>query len=175
MNKFASKNFCFETGGVICFTALVLVASANATAVELDLGDTVSGNVDMTLSYGATIRTENADKADLVPGFESGGLNYSSEARVPDKGDLASQVLRVTAEAGIEWENFGFIGSASYQYDTEIMSGDAIDPADGSDIPWDRCRRRLCRQRARFTRCLCLRIFRNRRIAFGDQSRQASD
>lgn len=117
-----------------------LASSGQAAALELSFGDDseLSGNLDFTLGYANLFRTEDAQQSDLVPGFASGGLNYSSEARVPDAGDLVSQVFSGTAELGLAWRNLGLVSSVAYKYDTEIMSGDSIDPYDGSERPWSK-------------------------------------
>lgn len=115
-----------------------MTAATTAQAFSFDLGDEVSGSLDITLGYANLYRTEDAQRSDLVPGFASGGLNYSSEARVPDSGDLISQVVSGTAELGLDWRNFGLVTSAAYKYDTEIMDGDTIDPYDGSSRAWSK-------------------------------------
>ena len=122
--------------GTILATALVL--SPSADAFELPYGDDseLSGNFNLSLGYGASWRTEDSDPADLVPGFESLGLNYSSEARVPEKGDMVSNVVTLLGEFDTAYKNYGFVGSVSYQHDNEIMNGDSIDSLTGEVGPW---------------------------------------
>jgi hypothetical protein len=117
---------------------VAMTAASTAQAFSFDMGDEVSGSLDITLGYANLFRTEDAQQSDLVPGFASGGLNYSSEARVPDSGDLVSQVLSATVEFSLDWRNYGLVTSTAYKYDTEIMNGDSIDPYDGSVRAWSK-------------------------------------
>lgn len=123
------------------FAALPLAIAVNVHAVELNFGDDseLSGNLDMTLGYAASIRAEDADTAAIDPANNLAGTyttpNYLSDARVPDAGDLVSNVFKATAELSLDWRNYGFVGSAAYQYDTEIMNDDAIDLA-GNSASW---------------------------------------
>lgn len=111
---------------------LGLSLSGQAAATELDFGpdSELSGNLDITLGYAASIRAEDADQASWAT-----APNFLSDARVPDSGDLISNVFKGTAELGLDWRNYGFVGSASYQYDTEIMDDDSIDFL-GNPAPW---------------------------------------
>lgn len=111
---------------------LPLMVAANVHAVQLDFGEDseLSGNLDMTLGYAASIRAEDANQADWAT-----APNFLSDARVPDSGDLISNVFKGSAELGLDWRNYGFVGSASYQYDTEIMDDDSIDFS-GNSAPW---------------------------------------
>ncbi len=119
-------------------TALPLALLPSANAFELPFGadSELSGSLSMSVGYAASVRTEDADRSDLVPGFASLGLNFASEARVPDKGDLVANVFNALAELDINYRNYGLVGSLSYQYDLEIMSGDSIDPLTGEKVSW---------------------------------------
>jgi len=121
---------------------LPLMVAANVHAIELDFGEDseLSGNLDMTLGYAASIRATDADAAavDTANNYANSLTatpNYLSDARVPDAGDLISNVFKGSAELGLDWRNYGFVGSASYQYDTEIMDDDSID-FNGNSAPW---------------------------------------
>ncbi|WP_432474668.1 DUF1302 domain-containing protein [Amphritea sp. HPY] len=120
---------------------LPLMVAANVHAIELDFGEDseLSGNLDMTLGYAASIRATDADAGALDTANNLAGAyttpNYLSDARVPDAGDLISNVFKGTAELDLGWRNYGFVGSASYQYDTEIMDDDSVD-LDGNSAPW---------------------------------------
>ena len=109
-------------------SAMHLAFLPSAVAMELPLGDEseLKGTLDVTLSYGAQWRTEDSQSADMFP--LNNGLNWMSEGRVPDRGDLVSNIFGVLMELGLDYRNYGFIGSVSYQYDHEIMNGDTINP-----------------------------------------------
>jgi len=118
------------------FTASMAMVTVSSHSIEFDtIGgiNELSGSMGVTLSYATGVRTENSDKADLTPGFTSGGLNYAAEGRVPDKGDMTSNVARLSIESSMNWRNYGFVGYATYQYDSEIMDDNAINPLDGSE------------------------------------------
>ena len=119
-------------------SALLLTGAIYAAAMapqvqafSFDLGEEVSGNLDITLGYANLFRTEDSDRSDwwdLTKTHSTdpnatryGGYNDLSERRVPDAGDLVSQVGSVTAELDLTWRNFGFVGAGSFKYDTEIM------------------------------------------------------
>ncbi|GGO79306.1 hypothetical protein GCM10011348_13260 [Marinobacterium nitratireducens] len=121
--------------------AVGLFHQAPVQAVELNFGDDseLTGNLDFTLGYATSFRATDADKSALDPANNLLGSyatpNYLSDARVPDAGDRISNVFKVIAEAGLQWRNYGFVGSVSYQYDTEIMDGDSVD-FNGDAAPW---------------------------------------
>ena len=121
--------------------AVCLAMASQAQALELDFGEDseLSGNLDMTLGYAASIRAQDADAAAIDPANNLLGTgatpNYLSDARVPDAGDLISNVFKVNAELSLDWRNYGLVSSVAYQYDTEIMDGDSIDFA-GNPAPW---------------------------------------
>jgi len=118
-----------------------ILHQAPAQAIALNFGDDseLTGNLDFTLGYATSFRATDADKAALDPANNLLGNyttpNYLSDARVPDAGDRISNVFKVITEAGLEWRNYGFVGSVSYQYDTEIMDADSVD-FNGDRAPW---------------------------------------
>lgn len=105
-------------------TALCCVLTTNAQASQLDFGDNseVSGSVNITLGYATSIRAQDADQDSWAT-----APNVASDMRVPDAGDVISNVFKVTAELGLDWRNYGFVGTLSYLYDTEIMNQDQAD------------------------------------------------
>ena len=127
--------------GAILAGAVGLTTANHAAAIELDFGadSELSGNLDMTLGYAASIRAQDADAAAIDPANNLLGTgvtpNYLSDARVPDAGDLISNVFKVNAELDLAWRNYGLVSSVAYQYDTEIMDDDSIDFA-GNSAPW---------------------------------------
>ena len=101
-----------------------LAAAAPAQAFNFDLGEEVSGSLDITLGYANEFRTEDSQAEDMTPDLATGsnrGANYLSEARTPNAGDMTSQVFSATFELGLDWRNFGLVSSVAAKYDTEIM------------------------------------------------------
>ncbi|MCU7891949.1 MAG: DUF1302 domain-containing protein [Candidatus Thiodiazotropha sp. (ex Ustalcina ferruginea)] len=125
--------------------AMLMTQTPSAAAFELNFGEDaeMSGNLDMTLGYAASWRTQDADRSDLTPGFLARGLNYTADARDPDAGDRLTNIAKATAELDLDWRNYGLVASASYQYDHEVMrSGNAVDiftgePRDSSEAAED--------------------------------------
>ncbi|MEY8199025.1 MAG: DUF1302 family protein, partial [Colwellia sp.] len=114
-------------------TALGCVLTTNAQATQLDFGDRseASGSVDITLGYATSIRAQDADQ-----GSWATAPNVASDMRVPDAGDVISNVFKATAELGLDWRNYGFVGTLSYLYDTEIMNQDQADIGLGNGSNW---------------------------------------
>ncbi|WP_372835619.1 DUF1302 domain-containing protein, partial [Pontibacterium sp.] len=118
-----------------------LVMGGPVQAFQLEFSDEseLAGSLDMTLGYAASIRAQDADSSALDPANNLTGTattpNYLSDARVPDAGDLISNVFKVNAELSLDWRNYGLVTSFAYQYDTEIMDGDTVNLA-GSSAPW---------------------------------------
>ncbi|MEH6577655.1 MAG: DUF1302 family protein [Amphritea sp.] len=104
--------------------AVCLIMASQAQAIQLDFDEDseLSGNLDITLGYAAAIRATDADRAGWVT-----APNVASDMRVPDAGDLISNVFKANAELGIDWRNYGLVSNFAYQYDTEIMDGDQAD------------------------------------------------
>ncbi len=126
----------------ITSASALLVTAVPANAVDLDFGEDseLSGKLDVTLGYATSFRAQDKDADPSAL-----GNNELSELRVPDKGDQISQVFSTTLELGLDWRNYGLVASGKYQYDTEIMNGDSIDPLDtvllggagtGASAPW---------------------------------------
>jgi hypothetical protein len=121
--------------GVFAAT-LSMLAAHQAQAMQLDFGEgsEISGSLDFTLGYATSYRASDAksearnplNSSVLNPGVGT-VPNFLSDNRVPDAGDRISNVFKGTAELGLEWQNFGFKGTAAYQYDSEIMDDDAVD------------------------------------------------
>ncbi|MFL1453160.1 DUF1302 domain-containing protein [Marinobacter sp. GN3S48] len=118
-----------------------LASVGQVQAMQFDFGSDseVSGKLDITLGYAASVRAEDAKPSALNPANNLLGTgttpNYLSDARVPEAGDLISNVFKATAELGLDWRNYGFAGSVTYQYDTEIMHDESVDFM-GNSAPW---------------------------------------
>ncbi|RDE24670.1 DUF1302 family protein [Motiliproteus coralliicola] len=109
----------------VASASVSLLTSGQAQAIDLnfDPESDWSGQLDVTLGYATSFRAQDRD-----PDIVGLGQNDLSELRVPDKGDRISQVFSAAFELGLDWRNYGLNASAVYQHDTEIMSGDSIDP-----------------------------------------------
>ncbi len=116
--------------------SVAMLVAGPASAVEIDFGEDSewSGKVDVTLGYAASIRAEDANSSAVNPATTD-APNFLSDARVPDSGDLISNVLKANAEVGLDWRNYGFVGNFAYQYDSEIMDQDSVD-FNGDSAPW---------------------------------------
>ncbi len=99
-------------------------------AVELDFGDTspVTGSIDFTLGYAGSVRATDANKEAIFKTLAMQGEqafypvpNMASDAAAPDAGDMISNLGKITTGINLYWENYGFVGSFTYQYDSEIM------------------------------------------------------
>ena len=109
---------------------LPLVIAANTHAMDLDFmgGSELTSTLDVTVGYATSFRTEDSDTdplAELTDVFGSPGLNATGEGRTPNAGDMLTNMVRATAELGMQWRNFGLVASANYQYDHEVMKDDA--------------------------------------------------
>ncbi|MGD8680539.1 MAG: DUF1302 domain-containing protein [Lysobacterales bacterium] len=140
-----------------CAIGLVLGAlgSMEAAAYEFSSGDW-SGNVDTTVSYGASWRLKDYELTDVgkqandpfafmydkatqrqVVGRwsangDDGILNY------PEQGDIISHAVKATVEAQVDWRNFGGFFRATAFYDFEnadkAVLSDAAKDRVGKDI-----------------------------------------
>ncbi len=99
---------------VMMAMSLMLTVS-QAAAFELPLGDEVTGNLNMTLGYGISARTEDAN-------IGAGAPNTIGEGYWKDAGDVVSHTGRISAELGLSWRNFGLVSNAAFLYDTEVMN-----------------------------------------------------
>ena len=108
-------------------TSLVLAWPAPARAIEFSAANgELNGNIDITLSAGATLRasdrdediigTENGGTAHSVNG-DDGNLNY-------DSGDLTSATGKVLYEAEFSYGWLSGFARGFYLYDNVIMNGD---------------------------------------------------
>ena len=114
-----------------------------------------TGNLDTTVSYGASWRATDSDPADnakaannpttfpsavSAAGGQVGRWSNNDDdpnLNYPDSGDLITNVFKITAEADIRWRNFGAFVRASGFYDFENADNDRL-----SDIAQDRVGRR---------------------------------
>ncbi len=140
-------------------SSAVAMALASGPALAIDFSSEsgeVYGTFDTTLSYGASWRAKDRTAEEVgksvnnpltfalpyeqqlaVPGRWSGNdddpnLNY------PDKGDLITNVAKITAEADIRWRNYGAFIRASGFYDfhnsDQSFISEVADERVGSDV-----------------------------------------
>ena len=114
---------------VVSTSALLMSNPTQALQIPFNENSEFSGKLDITVGYATAIRAE-----DRQPDPNALGKNELVEFRVPDKGDQFSNVYSAAIDFNLDWRNYGFVSSAAYQYDTEIMDGDAINPLSTSLI-----------------------------------------
>ena len=113
---------------------LVLVFASSAAAFPFRLGE-VRGNLDTTLSYGLSWRMEDRDndiigppKTDAYrltrPDGYALSQNYDDGNKNYDKGDLISNLAKITSELQLEYGNFGLFLRGSAFYDFENYDGE---------------------------------------------------
>jgi hypothetical protein len=130
--------------------ALLGAASAPVQAIEFSSGEW-SGNIDTTISYGASWRLKDYDPADVgkqannplvfqldklsqrdvigrwSANGDDGNLNY------PEKGDLISHLVKATIEFDVRFRNYGGFARVTGFYDFENADKDVL-----SDIAQER-------------------------------------
>jgi hypothetical protein len=111
---FRLRSCCLAVG-------VALAASSPAHAVTFDWGDW-SGSWDNTISYGISIRGEDAEArligrgnggTGYIGADDDGNLNWGS-------GDVFSNIVKGTSEIGIDNGQFGAFGRIKYWYDFEL-------------------------------------------------------
>ncbi len=99
---------------------LVMLCGTPAAAFQFELGE-LEGSLDSTVSYGMSWRMDDQDK-DII-GLREGGNAYSSNGDDGnlnyDKGDLFSNVTKITSELALDYDNFGLFVRGSAFYDFE--------------------------------------------------------
>ncbi len=118
------KNKC-RTGWLVYACLVALSIPKDAGALEIKLGDGLTGNFDTTVSFGGTVRTSGAD--DALIGRENGGtansVNGDNGNLNYDSGDLTSAVAKMTHELFLEAGPLSFFGRGFYFIDGEIIEG----------------------------------------------------
>jgi hypothetical protein len=123
--------------------ALFGTVSLPAQAIEFSSGEW-TGNLDTTVSYGASWRLKDFDPAnvgkqannplvftldkiaqrDVIGRWsangDDGNLNY------PDSGDLISHLVKVTMELDVQWRNYGGFARGTAFYDFENHNKDSL-------------------------------------------------
>lgn len=125
-----NKNLPFARKPLVTSLLAAMLISSSLQAVELDFGEEseLSGAINFTLGYAGSVRATDADKTSAFKTLALVGEqlfyplpNIASDAAAPDAGDMISNIGKATAEFSLDWRNYGFVGSVTYQYDNEIM------------------------------------------------------
>ena len=112
--------------------ALALAGSVTAAqAIEYNNGD-LNIQVANTFSYGISVRTEDRDKSQIMPGngaalgLETSGssFNYDDGTLNYDKGDIYSNAVRWSGDLEVNYRNYGAFFRARAYYDEAIMDRD---------------------------------------------------
>lgn len=144
-------------GSRLLLMSLLPLAIASANAAELSFADgAVSGRFDNTISYGAAVRTQGADKnlaaeTNGTTAFytELGTRNVKTQANkndgnsnFSDAGDLVSSTVKINSLLELTWENFGaqVSGFAFHDFaladieDSRGTSQDFLNSVDSNDV-----------------------------------------
>lgn len=110
--------------------AIALLGAAPAFALQFEMNNGLKANVDTTVSYGISVRTDKRDPA--LIGIANGGTSRSVNE---DDGDLNfdsskpfANIVKATMDAEIKWRNFGFFGRGSAYYDFDLHDSNKLGP-----------------------------------------------
>ena len=122
------RNSCRSLGFSRYVVPSFLAATASLSAVEFE-NDTVEGNLDTTLSFGASFRTTDADPDNI--GIANGGKRYSvngDDANLNYDTGLFSDVAKGTHDLELGFKNLPDLGlfmRGTYFIDFENIRGDS--------------------------------------------------
>ena len=110
--------------------AIALIGAAPAFALQFELPNGISANVDTTLSYGVAVRASGRDPTlvGIANGGTSRSVNEDDGNLNFDKGDLFANAIKATVDAELKWRNFGFFGRGTAFYDFELADSDKLGP-----------------------------------------------
>lgn len=114
---------------------LAMLCGTPAAAFQFDLGD-AKGSLDSTISYGMSWRMSDQDK-DII-GLQEGGNAFSSNGDDGnlnyDKGNLFSNIAKITSELALDYDNFGLFvrGSAFYDFENNDEDRERTQLSDGA-------------------------------------------
>ena len=121
--KFIMEQRKITAATIMVGSLLLMFTVSPAAAFRTQVGN-VDVTADITLGYGLSIATQDADPANLL-GFDWPAVqnNPSSKAMTTwtDSGDTVSSTFKTLAEIGLNYENFGLVSNLSWFYDMEIM------------------------------------------------------
>jgi len=126
-NPIARINGEFPATGRFALSAIAAVAMTTQ-AVEFE-NDVIEGNLDTTLSYGASLRTSDADPGNI--GMANGGTRYSvngDDANLNYDSGLFSNVAKGTHDLEVDFKNLQDVSlflRGTYFVDFENIRGDS--------------------------------------------------
>ncbi len=126
-NPIARINGEFPATGRFALSAIAAVAMTTQ-AVEFE-NDAIEGNLDTTLSYGASLRTSDADPGNI--GIANGGTRYSvngDDANLNYDSGLFSNVAKGTHDLEVDFKNLQDVSlflRGTYFVDFENIRGDS--------------------------------------------------
>jgi uncharacterized protein DUF1302 len=96
------------------FASLTLFTASVAHALQFELGNDVTLDVDTTVKYSLQMRVDDPNGANLSPG----AANYDDGNRNFEKYELTSNRFQVTSDVDLQWKDFGVFvrGRAFYDY-----------------------------------------------------------
>ncbi|HUJ01184.1 MAG TPA: DUF1302 domain-containing protein [Usitatibacter sp.] len=110
--------------------ALALLGAAPVHALQFSWDNGIDMNLDTTISYGVSVRTENPDPS--LIGIVNGGTSRSPNE---DNGDLNfkknrpfANLVKATSDLEIKYKNFGFFGRGTAYYDFDLHDSDKLGP-----------------------------------------------
>ncbi len=110
--------------------ALALLGTAPAHALQFSWDNGIDMNLDTTVSYGVSVRTESPD-ASLI-GIANGGTSRSTNE---DNGDLNfkknrpfANLVKATSDLEIKYRNFSFFGRGTAYYDFDLHDSNKLGP-----------------------------------------------
>ncbi|HUL97016.1 MAG TPA: DUF1302 domain-containing protein [Usitatibacter sp.] len=110
--------------------AVALTCAAPAYALQFEFDNGVRANVDTTVSYGISVRTESPDSASI--GIANGGTSRTVNEDDGDlnfkKGNAFANVAKATMDVEVKWKNFGFFGRGIAYYDFGLHDSDKLGP-----------------------------------------------
>ncbi|MBL8515849.1 MAG: DUF1302 domain-containing protein [Betaproteobacteria bacterium] len=119
--------------------ATLLACSGGAQAFTFKTDNGITGSFDTTLSYGVSVRAQNAD-ASLI-GISQGGtarsVNEDDGNRNYKKNDIFAHVLKATHDLDLRYNNWGFFARGTYFVDFENRKFNGLGPEGRSRVGRD--------------------------------------
>ncbi len=113
------KSFYKTTTGVALGAALLMSQAASVHAFNFHNGK-LKGAIDTDLTYGISMRTEDAD---------SNNLGAYGNRNFKDAGDVFSNAIRGSSTLALDYGNYGFLARGNYFYDNAYDQEDLADEA----------------------------------------------
>ena len=110
--------------------AVALLGAPAAQALQFELPADMKLNVDTTLSYGISVRTQGRDPSliGIANGGTSRSVNEDDGDINWDSGSPFANVVKATVETELKWRNFGFFGRGTAFYDFKLHDSEKLGP-----------------------------------------------